>query len=48
MAKALQINIFNIPFIKELEDYDESLKYNEQTGKCKTVIDYYINLINDK
>lgn len=43
-----EIEITHLPFIKELEDYDESLKYNEQTGKCKSVIDYYINLINDK
>ena len=36
------------PFIEELNGYDESLEYYEQTGECKAKIDYYLNLINDK
>lgn len=42
------LSISDSKFIIELKGYDESLKYYEQTGECKSVIDYYINLINDK
>lgn len=35
------------PFIEELPGYNESLEYYEQTGECKTKIDYYLDLIND-
>ena len=33
------------PFIYPLKDYDESLSYNEQTGECSKILNYYINLI---
>lgn len=33
-------------FIEELEDYNESLSFDKQTGKSKKIIDYYLNLIN--
>ena len=42
------IFIMELSFVTKLKGYDESLKYYEQTGECKSVIDYYINLINDK
>ena len=33
------------PFIYTLKDYDESLLYNEQTGECSKILNYYIDLI---
>ena len=33
------------PFIYPLKDYDESLPYNEQTGECSKILNYYIDLI---
>lgn len=41
----LDISISNKPFIYPLKDYDESLPYNEQTGECSKILNYYINLI---
>ena len=38
-------NITNKPFIYPLKDYDESLPYNEQTGECSKILNYYIDLI---
>ena len=40
-----EINIFHKPFIYPLKDYDESLPYNEQTGECSKILNYYIDLI---
>ena len=37
--------IINKPFIYPLKDYDESLPYNEQTGECSKILNYYIDLI---
>ena len=37
--------IRNKPFIYPLKDYDESLSYNEQTGECSKILNYYIDLI---
>lgn len=39
--------IYDQPFIIELKDYNESLKYDEQIGKCKNTINYYVNLIKE-
>lgn len=33
------------PFIYSLEDYDESLPYDKQNGKCSKILNYYIDLI---
>ena len=33
------------PFVYPLKDYDESLPYNEQTGECSKILNYYIDLI---
>ena len=33
------------PFIYPLKDYNESLPYNEQTGECSKILNYYIDLI---
>lgn len=40
------VNIQTHHFIEELEDYNESLSFDKQTGKSKKIIDYYLNLIN--
>lgn len=37
--------IINKPFIYPLKDYNESLPYNEQTGECSKILNYYIDLI---
>ena len=39
------LTIFHKPFIYPLKDYDESLPYNEQTGECSKILNYYIDLI---
>lgn len=39
------IKIKHKPFIYPLKDYDESLPYNEQTGECSKILNYYIDLI---
>lgn len=38
-------HISHKPFIYPLKDYDESLPYNEQTGECSKILNYYIDLI---
>ena len=38
-----EINIFHKPFIYPLKDYDEYLQYDEQTGECSKIINYYID-----
>ena len=40
-----EITISHKPFIYPLKDYDESLPYNEQTGECSKILNYYIDLI---
>lgn len=40
-----ETKIFHKPFIYPLKDYDESLPYNEQTGECSKILNYYIDLI---
>ena len=40
-----EIIISHKPFIYPLKDYDESLPYNEQTGECSKILNYYIDLI---
>lgn len=40
-----EITISHKPFIYPLKDYDESLSYNEQTGECSKILNYYIDLI---
>ena len=40
-----EITISHKPFIYPLKDYDESLQYNEQTGECSKILNYYIDLI---
>ena len=39
------INISHKPFIYPLKDYNEFLPYNAQTGECKEILNYYIDLI---
>lgn len=40
-----EITISHKPFIYPLKDYNESLPYNEQTGECSKILNYYIDLI---
>ena len=40
-----KLTISHKPFIYPLKDYDESLPYNEQTGECSKILNYYIDLI---
>ena len=44
-AKFTEYKISHKPFIYPLKDYDESLPYNEQTGECSKILNYYIDLI---